>query len=729
MNDKELFIKKRRHDSMAKWFISFIGIGTIVSVMLIILVIFLEILPLFTYNKLVKKAELELSEPIIASSMGPWFEKALTLNIQGKVLVYDLKSKSIEKEISIAQGQESIESVEQGLDQTFTLRWSGNTLSRVSLGFKPTYDNNSARTIVFNPKLDAAQVQFKEPLSFGLSRKSADGMTLFVGLTQQGKVLAQTITTTENFLGEVEESKNSFTLKYDQPIAWISANKSGNRFYSLSKDGLLEFWDVRADSFHSRGHVRLNISDRQVIAFKAMVGIDEVAITYRNGEVEVVALASVDGDHLKPEIIHSARVSDLNITNMMVSPRNRTLFFVSEGGALTAWYSTNQRTLIATKLEAEIQNLHLSARGHGLSILQDNKRLSLWHWDSPHPEAGFKAFFGKIWYAGYPEPDYSWQSSSSSDDFEPKISLVPLIYGSIKGAIYAMLFSVPLSVFAALYTSVFAGTKVRAIIKPVVEMMSAIPSVVVGFLGALWLSPLIDNHLLEVVIALPIGLLVLAFLPKLMGQVRGKDLMMLKPGTVLMVSGVGILLSFLIGLPVSRVLESTFFNGYFRTWLVETMGINYEMRNSVIIGITLGFAVIPIIYTISEDSISSVPRGLISASLALGATPWQTAWRVVLPAASPGIFAAITLGLGRAVGETMIVLMATGNTPIMNASIFEGFRALSANIAVEMPEAPVGGTLFRTLFLSAGVLLIFTSCLNTITEMIRHRLAKTYSKL
>jgi len=101
----------------------------------------------------------------------------------------------------------------------------------------------------------------------------------------------------------------------------------------------------------------------------------------------------------------------------------------------------------------------------------------------------------------------------------------------------------------------------------------------------------------------------------------------------------------------------------------------------------------------------------------------------VLPTASPGIFAAMTLGLGRAVGETMIVLMATGNTPIMDVNIFEGFRALSANIAVEMPEAPAGGTLYRTLFLSAAVLLLFTSVLNMVTEMVRHRLAKNYSKL
>jgi phosphate transport system permease protein len=142
----------------------------------------------------------------------------------------------------------------------------------------------------------------------------------------------------------------------------------------------------------------------------------------------------------------------------------------------------------------------------------------------------------------------------------------------------------------------------------------------------------------------------------------------------------------------------------------------------------LGFAVIPIVFSMSEDALSSVPKGLTTASLALGANRWETAWKIVLPAASPGIFAAIVLGFGRAIGETMIVLMATGNTPILDINIFNGLRALSANIAVEIPEAPQGGSLYRVLFLSAGILLVFTSVLNSISEIIRQRLRKTYSK-
>jgi phosphate transport system permease protein len=143
----------------------------------------------------------------------------------------------------------------------------------------------------------------------------------------------------------------------------------------------------------------------------------------------------------------------------------------------------------------------------------------------------------------------------------------------------------------------------------------------------------------------------------------------------------------------------------------------------------MGFAVIPIIFTIAEDSLANVPQHLRAGSLALGANRWQTAVRIVLPTASPGIFSAIMIGFGRAVGETMIVLMATGNTPVMDWSIFNGFRALSANIAVELPEAPEGATLFRVLFLAALLLFGLTFLVNTVAEVIRLRLRQRYRYL
>ncbi|MCC6408185.1 MAG: ABC transporter permease subunit [Planctomycetes bacterium] len=147
----------------------------------------------------------------------------------------------------------------------------------------------------------------------------------------------------------------------------------------------------------------------------------------------------------------------------------------------------------------------------------------------------------------------------------------------------------------------------------------------------------------------------------------------------------------------------------------------YVQRNALVVGFVMGFAIIPIIYTIAEDALTSVPGHLRLASLAAGATPWQTAVHVILPTAASGLFSAVMVGLGRAVGETMIVLMATGNTPVMNWNVFSGFRTLSANIATELPEAVKNSTHYRTLFLAALLLFAMTFAVNTAAEVVRQR--------
>ncbi|MBK7770506.1 MAG: ABC transporter permease subunit [bacterium] len=145
----------------------------------------------------------------------------------------------------------------------------------------------------------------------------------------------------------------------------------------------------------------------------------------------------------------------------------------------------------------------------------------------------------------------------------------------------------------------------------------------------------------------------------------------------------------------------------------------YVQRNALVVGVAMGFAVIPLIYTISEDALVSVPDHLRAASLGAGASKWQTAVRVVIPPAMSGLFSAAMIGLGRAVGETMIVLMAAGNTPIMEWNVFNGFRTLSANLAVELPEAVRNSTHYRTLFLAALTLFTMTFILNTVAEAVR----------
>ena len=354
----------------------------------------------------------------------------------------------------------------------------------------------------------------------------------------------------------------------------------------------------------------------------------------------------------------------------------------------------------------------LGPRGDALLGLDAAGVLTAWQIESGCPEVSLKTLFGKVQYEGYDQPEYVWQTTGG-EEFEAKFSLVPLIFGTLKGTFYAMLFAVPLALFGAMYVSYFASPGFRGTIKPVIEIMATVPSVVIGFLIALWLAPIIENWLfafflsLIIVPATFVSFMVLWQLVRRVSIGRGgwRAAMRFLPcccpccywaspsrRTSGRAAGIASLL---------RGLQRQFS----RQWLFRgPLGMQYDQRNYIIIAFGLGFTVIPIIFSISEDSLSNVPYSMTAASMAVGASRWQTLWRVVLPSASPGIFAATMIGFGRAVGETMIVLMATGNTPILSCSPFNGMRTLSANIAVEIPEAPVGGTLYRVLFLCAVLL-------------------------
>ena len=292
-----------------------------------------------------------------------------------------------------------------------------------------------------------------------------------------------------------------------------------------------------------------------------------------------------------------------------------------------------------------------------------------------------------------------------------------------------MLFAVPIALSAAIYTAYFMSSELRRVVKPTVEIMEALPTVILGFLAGLWLAPLIEAHLPAVVALLtllPIAIIATAFgWTKLPERIRhllpdGWHSILLIP-VVLFVGW----LSFAL----SGQIELWVFDGNVRQYLTNELGLTFDQRNSLVVGIAMGFAVIPTIFSIAEDAVFSVPKHLSNGSLALGATQWQTLVRVVLLTASPGIFSAVMMGLGRAVGETMIVLMATGNTPIMDWSIFQGMRTLAANIAVEMPESEVGSSHYRILFLAAFVLFIFTFIFNTVAEFVRQQLRDKYSSM
>lgn len=418
------------------------------------------------------------------------------------------------------------------------------------------------------------------------------------------------------------------------------------------------------------------------------------------------------------------------ITNIASEERRKGFVAADKAGNVGIYHSTAQRTLLVEPISQQtIVHIALSPRADMLLVEDSEGQITTCAIDNEHPEVSWSALWEKVWYESQSEPAYIWQSSAATHDFEPKFSLTPLAFGTLKAAFYAMIVAIPLAIFGAIYTAYFMAPGMRKFVKPTIEIMEALPTVILGFLAGLWLAPTIEANLPGVFIFLilfPIGVLTFSYVWQLLPKpIRhsvpdGWQAMLLVP--VILFLG---WLSFTLSTPV----EIWLFNGNMPEWLETQLGIDFDQRNALIVGIAMGVAVIPNIFSITEDAVFSVPKHLTTGSLALGATPWQTMMRVVILTASPGIFSAVMIGMGRAVGETMIVLMATGNTPVMDFSLFQGLRTLSANIAVELPESEVSSTHYRILFLAGLVLFIFTFFFNTLAEIVRHRLRRKYSSL
>lgn len=413
------------------------------------------------------------------------------------------------------------------------------------------------------------------------------------------------------------------------------------------------------------------------------------------------------------------------------SQRNRT-FLTGSGRDLSIRHSTSGAVRWSGTLDIEPAVAVLDAKGANFLVAAADGTARRYAVNDPHPEASWRAFFGKVWYEGGSEPVYQWQSNGGSDDFEPKLSLIPLIFGSLKGTAYALLFSIPIALLAAIFSASFLPPGVKRIVKPVMEIMSSLPSVVLGFLAGLWLAPILETRVPSVIcmaLAVPLTALVVGYIwCRLPIGFRNR----FGGGSEWMIVLPFLALAGWTGWAFGPVLEAWAFvykdpsSGRaiadFRLWWPQTFGISFEQRNSMVLGFIMGFAVIPVIFTIAEDALSNVPKSLTAAASALGANRWQVVKTVMLPVASSGIFSALMIGFGRAVGETMIMVMATGNTPVTEWNLFNGMRTLSANIAVELPEASVGSTHYRTLFLGAIVLFGMTFVMNTFAEVLRQRL-------
>jgi phosphate transport system permease protein len=468
-----------------------------------------------------------------------------------------------------------------------------------------------------------------------------------------------------------------------------------------------------------------------VTAMAYLIGDRSLAIGTASGEVAVwmPVPVSKESNQTRLQPVHRFAAHPAAVTGISPSQRDKGFITADAHGNLVVQYSTSGQTLLRIPGEnSAILTMTFAPKANGAIALTDTGRLVTYTIHNPHPETTFASLFEPVWYEGYARPEHVWQSSGATDDFEAKFGLTPLMFGTLKGTLYAMLLAVPLAVLGAIYTAMFMHHDLRAKIKPTIEIMAAMPTVVLGFLAGLWLAPLLERIFPAVVamfLVIPLSVVMTVLLWQLVPfPVRNR----VRPGVEAFLLLPVIIGAALLCLNQNALFESLLFGSNYKQWLAAHWDLRYDQRNALVVGFAMGFAIIPIIFSISEEALSNVPKNLIAGSLALGATRWQTLARLVLVSASPGIFSAMMIGFGRAVGETMIVLMATGNTPVMDWSLFNGFRTLSANIAVEIPEAPHGGTLYRTLFLAALLLFVVTFMVNTGAELIRHRLRKKYGQ-
>ena len=717
----------KRIDRAAVLLITLGGIAVVVAVFGILIFIGKEAVPLFTSARLTPSGEVS-----VATGIGPANTEAFrsvgvdeyqrylfTVEPAGVVALFALDSGARAREFPVpGLGKAVVTSSSRSTTGNYVAAGlSDGRVSLMQVRFVPVYDGSTLKDL------------------------TTDVRDRGVATVDPGGRPVRQVT----YLEQDEEKFVAALVGDDEVAFWQATGEAPGRMSTL-----------RVDAPHRITHVRLGrngallaATDRGAVYH--WVASPEIRLTdiSRVGESAVTALewmlggsswvagtadgaltgwfsATVDADGTQA-MVQARRFESRGppVVAMSLSSRERSFAALGRDGSVVLRHLTSERVLLERKPSGPIDAVIITPKADGLLTFGGGKvaRFTL---TNPHPETSLKTLFGKVWYEGYHQPEYVWQSTGSTDDFEPKLSLVPLIFGTIKGTVYAMVFAVPLAVLAALYTSQFADPSLRSKIKPTVEIMAALPSVVIGFLAGLYLSSVVERNLVAVFLAIPLmplagtlGVFLWRLLPRRIsgGLKAGSELVLILP--MLLLGG-------WIAWALGPVTELWFFGGDMRMWLQNTLGLTYDQRNCLVVGIAMGFAVIPIIFTISEDAFSSVPPSLTAASLALGASRWQTAVRIVLPTASPGIFSAVMVGFGRAVGETMIVLMATGNTPLMDWSIFNGIRTLSANIAVEIPEAPYAGTLYRTLFLTAALLFALTFIVNTVAEIIRQRLRERY---
>lgn len=739
----------KRNDRLARRAITLGGVILIVCVLAILALIAKVALPLFlparatllnSFPAQPAATNLPASARIVAVGLDDNLENAFCLDERGSISFFDIRQGRIIDTVRLAPptNDVNVASITRQGPCQFGVLWRDGALTVDEVLFPVVFDEQGRRHAQRQVERRAvAPALPNAPLPvYSAASTDREGTVTRVDILPGGRLAGLTMSHRETSPAQNENISASKALVFADElpgaVVKIALDHAGAALYGATTNGYLLRWQIDANGVCALKDSVLAFPDSRALTSLALVyGDASLAVGDARGGVTVWSPTRTTGISKEKKLrrIHALPKGSGEISAIQPSGCNKSLVGLDAAGYARLYYTTSERLLLTVRAPSGIRHAGLSSNARGLIAYDNHGQILVWQLHNPHPEISWRALFGQVWYEGFDEPGRTWQSSAATDDAETKFSLVPLLFGTLKGAFYAMLFSAPLALLGAIYTGYFTGFGIRRIVKPTIEIMAAIPSVVLGFLAALWFAPFLERWLLSFFIgsiAAPLALVLTMLVWQRIRSVR--FFKRVERGGEFGVAAFVLILAFLTARGLTPLCERLFFDGNFNLWLFAEGGIRYDLRNCIVIAFALGFAVIPIMFTLMEDALSNVPYTFTAASLALGASRWQTLWRVVLPSASPGIFAAVMIGLGRAVGETMIVLMATGNTPILDWSPFNGMRTLSANIAVEIPEAPLDGTLYRLLFLTAVMLFMMTFAINTLAEVVRQRLRRQYGR-
>ena len=729
-------------DVLLRYLVALGGISVILAIVLIGVYLFYVVLPMFKSPQIERQAS--YSTPAAGAgrtlhySMEEQAEIGMRVTSTGQVIFFNGADGSLIKRQSLLRGSGGQLTAFAAGDPAQRLLAIGLDNGKAVLAtheYDVSYPNDRRLILprVAWPAGEAPLQVDEQGRALRRIAAQADGeQTTVAALTEDNRLLLLNISKQESFLDEEPEPVVTRSeIPFAGAVTRLLLDVEHRELYVAGQGGLLAYFDVSDKAAPRLAQRTLALAaPREISELAFLSGGISILVGDTGGGITQWFPVRDQQNNYTLERVRDFASQQARIVSIAPEYFRKGFLAADEAGYLGIYHATAHRTVILKQIsDAPLARLAVAPRANAILAENDAGQTQFWRVDNEHPEISWSSLWSKIWYESRAEPEHIWQSSSASSDFEPKFSLTPLVFGTLKAAFYAMLFAMPLAIMGAIYTAYFMSARLRGIVKPAIEIMEALPTVILGFLAGLWFAPFVEQNmpgLFLCLLLLPVSVVLAAYLwSRLPDRIRHKapegwEAALLLPVLV----GAG-----LVSFALSQPLEIALFGGNMPQWLSTELGISYDQRNSLVVGIAMGFAVIPTIFSISEDAVYGVPRHLTTGSLALGATPWQTVLRVVVLTASPGIFSAVMIGLGRAVGETMIVLMATGNTPVMDLNIFAGFRALSANIAVEMPESEVGSTHYRILFLAALTLFLATFVFNTIAEVVRQRLRVKYSSL